>query len=179
MFTNYRDYVAEYHIPFANNAAIDAFNVFISKYEPIVLRDLLGPRLYKEFSDGLDEVTPDQKWIDLRDGKELEYDSIYIAYEGVKSFIVPFIWYKYMMNSQTNSSSLGEIINDATNAKRTDNTNKLCAAWNDFVEKYGTEYNKSDAFNFLYYSNLIQENTYPNWDFRKHNKINNFGVYNG
>jgi len=40
----------------------------ISKYEKKYLEMALGSELYDAFITGLAETTPDQKWIDLRDG---------------------------------------------------------------------------------------------------------------
>lgn len=43
---------------------------FISIYEPQCLEKLFGYEFKKEFTDGLNESSPEQKWIDLRDGAE-------------------------------------------------------------------------------------------------------------
>ena len=48
----------------------EKLDYFISIHEPDCLRKLLGYEFFKLFTDGLNESSPEQKWIDLRDGVE-------------------------------------------------------------------------------------------------------------
>lgn len=48
----------------------EKLNHFISVYEPKCLEELFGYEFKKEFTTGLLEAVPAQKWIDLRDGAE-------------------------------------------------------------------------------------------------------------
>jgi hypothetical protein len=59
------------HISQLQQTAVqEKLDYFISIYEPKCLKELLGYELRKEFTDGLMEASPAQKWIDLRDGVE-------------------------------------------------------------------------------------------------------------
>lgn len=48
----------------------EKLDFFISIYEPECCRKLFGYEFYTEFSNGLLESSPEQKWLDLRDGVE-------------------------------------------------------------------------------------------------------------
>lgn len=71
---------AEIFIPGRENQDIlEKLQEFIETNEPVLLRELLGYELWKAFNEGLQEETPLQKWIDLRDGAE------FTAFNGYKT----------------------------------------------------------------------------------------------
>lgn len=49
--------------------------LFIEKYEDEFLRNLFGYPMYKALLDGLSQVTVDQRWLDILEGKEFQYSS--------------------------------------------------------------------------------------------------------
>ena len=58
-------------IPNTNrDEVVNNISNYIEKFEPEYLNKVLGYELNKEFIAGLEEETPLQKWLDLRDGAE-------------------------------------------------------------------------------------------------------------
>jgi hypothetical protein len=53
----------------------NTFQDTMDRYEEEILKKLLGYQLYNAFIAGIAvEPTPDQKWLDLRDGAEFTFD---------------------------------------------------------------------------------------------------------
>lgn len=53
-------------------AVVDALNTFIQREEPLFLQAALGYELWQDFTDGLNQLIIDPKWIDLRDGADFQ-----------------------------------------------------------------------------------------------------------
>lgn len=51
-------------------AVVAAVNLYIAKYEDLLLSRLMGYELYKAYKAGINVVSPASKWTDIRDGKE-------------------------------------------------------------------------------------------------------------
>lgn len=70
-FTDKTYFNGDLHISQLQQTAVqEKLDYFISIYEPECLKKLLGYKFWKEFTDGLLEASPEQKWLDLRDGAE-------------------------------------------------------------------------------------------------------------
>ena len=108
--------------------------VFIDKYEPKFLKELLGTTLALEFINGLipvpvdpptDPITYepiDPKWTALRDETDL------------KPMLIDYIYYWYIRNEVTSTAGMGEVKGKTDNATRTSSTDKLCRAWNEMSQ---------------------------------------------
>lgn len=54
----------------ASDRVSELLDFYITQYEPECLQKLLGYSMWKEFTTALSGDSPDQKWLDLRDGVE-------------------------------------------------------------------------------------------------------------
>lgn len=64
-------------------AVIASVNLFIQKFEEDFLTRLLGYSLYKAFKAGLLLEAPEQRFLDLRDGKEYQWDGWLHKWRGL------------------------------------------------------------------------------------------------
>lgn len=170
----------------------NGFNTAIDRYEKEVLISLLGYRLYTSFIAGINEKTPDQKWLDLRDGKDFSFElssrTVYTRWNGFKnvdkiSLIAYYVYYKYRYNLLTQVAGIGDVIGKSENSDKVSDIPKLVEAWNTMIDLYGPTKNFNgeeyltyndypSAYNFL---NAHRE-TYENWEFHPLKYINRFGL---
>lgn len=116
---------------------------FINKYEPEFLSHALGVKLYADFKSAIN-ASPSpvlsQIWIDIRDGVEYEnrlfrtvrWDGLVQA--GPRSPIANYVYFKYMKNAASQTTSMGEKIGAAENATHVHNNEKMISAWNEMCD---------------------------------------------
>lgn len=194
-------FVGDLNIPNTDTTSIEErVNYFINKYESALLKDVLGYDLWKAFTEGLEEVSVDQKWIDLRDGKEyvslngrnkkwrglvetvvapveedLEADPVVQAVAGqYQSFIANYIYYWYQRFNLSQSTGIGEVKTNAENATNADASHKMVTAWNEMVDWI------KELIDFL---DSDTDSLYPEWldadrfvICRRFRKINTFNI---
>lgn len=105
-------FIGTINIPNVADTAIgERLTWFINKYEPELLRDVLGYELYKSFIAGLQAVTVDQIWLDLLYGSDFIFNGRTNRYRGliiVDDAINPGVFYPPDINftaDSTNQSS--------------------------------------------------------------------------
>jgi hypothetical protein len=161
-------FIAEINIPSIDKEYVyEPLNKLIQKYEPSLLRDILGPGLYAAFIAGLAAPSPEQKWIDLRDGKSFtdldDKQRMWMGFTGLygedgsasgevthQSLIANYVYVKWLENVTTHSTGLGEAASKAENAERINPSFKIVRAWNEmsewieqlvlFLDKYEADY---------------------------------------
>jgi len=84
---------------------------YIVRLEPEILTKVLGYDLKKLFVDALAGV-PEQKYIDLNEGKDYQVDGIWYNWRGLKntskeSLIAYYVWYKFVTTDNTYVSGAG------------------------------------------------------------------------
>ena len=119
-------------------------------YEEEVLKSLLGYQLYKAFIAGIAEVTPAQKWIDLRDGVEFTFEvngnTVTEKWEGLIntqkiSLISYYVYYQYRQFNDSFYSGAGSQVEPLTeHSNRSNNMAIMSSSWNSMVELYGNVY---------------------------------------
>lgn len=154
----------------------------IKKYEPEILKQLLGYELWKLVA-AYGDSSP-QRIKDIVEGKE--YDVSYngrdqtIKWNGLKnteliSLIAYYVYYWVRRNSITQTSGLGELKSKVENSIIADANQKACSAWYRMKQLYGfigqTNLEPS-AYNFL----IKYEDDYPEWIFNEIGQINMFGI---
>jgi len=144
-------------IPFENKDTSSFNSKYIVPLEEYILVKILGRKLYDEFITGINEATPDQKWIDLRDGVlfDIEHNGneYPIKWNGLintekKSLISYYIYIEWLKGNYTQLLGTGIAISDKKNAKTVDVREKYLFAENQAVNLIGeypiakTELNK-------------------------------------
>lgn len=160
MFVDVDDFVGlPYKIP--NQEESKSLPDFIEKQEVLVLKKLLGLRLYTDFIAGLAEATPLQKWIDLRDGAGYEISDnadYYFEYKGLADFLKPFIYSEWIKLNYRKWTNVGMIVNSAQERSTAVNPfDEVVQYWNEFVTKVGY---KNSQENTLYGFLVANEEDY-------------------
>jgi len=204
---DYTYFVRDINVPVLATDSSDnnytKLNDSISRYENDVLKSLLGYALWKEFTDAVTAATEEsplaQKWVDLRDGKELSFEvfgqSVSTKWNGLKntdkvSLLAYYVYYQHRLYGQTSYTGLGETKAKGENSVVADGSFKIVSAWNHLVNLYGeipfpivkykSQFNDIDnyihyndapsAYNFL----LANKATYTNWIFTPLSKKHNY-----
>jgi hypothetical protein len=144
----------------AGSTSIDSS---IEKFEKEALLKVLGYNLYELFIAN----PTDQRFIDLSEGKEFEFDfcgkTVKRKYVGFKntefeSLIAYYVYYKHQSVNETFSSTVGEVKPSTENANPASARMKLTRAWNKFIELSGdlnkTYYNRFYNYGVDYFDSL-------------------------
>jgi len=161
-------FINEINVPLTGNATLDStFNNALTKYEPEVLKKLLGYPLYKEMTeaiaaDALGEgaegyVALPQKWSDFINGAEFTFDlngqTITEYWNGLantskESLIAYYVYYKHRTNSESKYTGVAEVSGQSENSKKVSPLNKLVRVHSLFLYLYG----KIPAYAYRYFS---------------------------
>jgi hypothetical protein len=150
---------------------IGDFDSQLEKYEREILIKCLGIVLYKDFINGLNQQSIDQKWIDLRDGKDYVNQNVNVSWIGFanadkESLIAYYVYFRILYYGDNTVTSVGNRVIQTENSKVTDSIKEQVDAYNRCQELRGKENDdieNNTLYNFIKYSNDIDPNTYPNW----------------
>lgn len=168
----------------------------IALYEPEVLKQLLGYKLWKLVQAAYDAsvltsnpVALPQIYADLINGAEFSFEFRGVTIEekwvGLRnaskvSLIVNYVYYHHRRNNVSQFNGIGQTVSKAENSTIVSPRYAIKAAWNKFVdlygetgyvgstnESYGVWSNYPSAYNFL----LANSADYPDWKFTPQEKI--------
>jgi hypothetical protein len=146
---------------------------YITKYQEDFLIKLLGSKLYGAFEDGLVDVSPLQKWIDLRDGTttRFEWNGESYKYSGLKRMIACFVyWFYYQHKISSDTPAGGDTSNKSQNGEHNFDSDKINTAWNEAVKLYYI------AIAFVEYSNNQDSTLYPDFIYEEMDFVNYLGI---
>lgn len=151
-----------YKIPNQNEAR--EFVTFIEKEETKILKKLLGIDLYNEFIEGLatsGEV--EERWTELRDGVEYEYNGVTYEYLGLVDLLVPAIYSIWVQTTYRRFTSSGVIVNKGQqNTEAVNPSYEIVQNWNEYVKKVGGVCGQEGT---LYGFMTANEDDYEDWEF--------------
>jgi len=190
-FLTYEDFTGIIIFDTESNPTRELLNEIISQKQKDLLINLLGYDLYLQFETALDEVSPVQKWLDLRDG--VDFSSEYcnktytLHFDGVKEMLKYYIAFYYLQEITNRMTFAGQVKSNNENSNVINQEIKLTKLHNKAIDLYGFAYKydidivqftvpilkltdeiervKNTCFNFLYTKNETSETTYPNWIF--------------
>lgn len=150
---------------------------YIDRYEPEILKKLLGLELFRLV---MDETTIEQRIIDLRDGVDYDVDGVLHHWNGLKnedeiSLIAYYVYYWYLRLSITDTTTQGEVQVNPENANIANMSLKIQGVWISLEDLYGSECrpdNYESAFGYLNYFKEL----YPEWHFEEIGSINAFDL---
>jgi hypothetical protein len=177
-------FVGELNIPGTGNAAIsERLDLFISKYEKDFLKKVLGTALYNTYTTGIAVTpTPNQIWIDLRDGKDYQVGDVTYSWFGFanattkQSPIANYVYY-WWMRSDT-SAKPDDAEQQAAYYERRNGS--MARAWNEMSRWVLGE----NRYGYLYSSGLLgflrtNSSVYGDWkDFTGYNIYREFAPIN-
>ncbi len=147
----------------------------IDFYEANVLRSLLGYDLYTLFIAGLEADTPDQRWLDLRDGASFTFSvggrTYTRQWEGLAntrkvSLIAYYVYYHYRNEVETPISNTGQARAVKENSQWVDYKPFIIKAYNKGVDLYGQIPTRLRPIlrRGEYYNYFADVNNYQHWD---------------
>lgn len=164
-------FIGELNLSFSSITSNTFGTVWINRYENEYLYKALGYGFARLFIDGIAAVTPAQRWIDLRDGKEYEVGEVTYKWEGfknttlLKSPIANYVYAMYMLNNGTTTFGQGEGAPVMQNSQGVSPANKIHKAWVDMLLL-------NDS---LYHFLNNNTDTYTEWDY---GQVQYFGSIN-
>lgn len=176
---DYNYFVGEINLP--HTGSEDGYAVvdqFINRYEQEYLQSVLGYDLWKAFTNGIAATEPEQKWIDLRDGKEFTnlsgYNTKWMGFKNseLKSPIACYVYFHFMEDRVTDTAFIGEVKPSAENATQASPSAKMMNAWNRMAEMTDILYDFLRANEDTYPE--FQNHPAPRW--KRYKKINLFGI---
>jgi len=153
---------------------------YITRYEPEILRRLLGETLYQLVA-AYDAESSDQRIIDLVAGKDYTVGDYTVSWKGLInttdyiSLIAYYVYYWYVRDKISNLATTGFISSSHENAQNSAPNIKLAEVWGKMRELYGYYGQDSllpSCYNFL----AEHESDYPEWDFTEIGTINFLGI---
>jgi len=161
---------------------------FIAKYEPIALRDLLGPTLAADLQSEIGAEEYSTKWDRLVNGHtytvDFMGDSHTVEWNGLIntdkiSMLAYFIYFKYVGFHVTHTSRVGEVLLQSENANRHSVNMKLVNAWNEYIRLRGSvsDYDiEPTAYNLIKKYENDDTNPYDKWVFTELARMNIMGI---
>lgn len=108
-------------------AVAENLNLYINKYEPEFLKQLLGVSLYDDMLVGLAVTpTPDPKWTTLRDK--------IINSQAKVSPIANYVWYWMKRREVSQATGMGEVKPESENGTIVSPAGQMTRAWNEMVD---------------------------------------------
>lgn len=146
---------------------------FVRTAEVRIVKELLGITLYNAYVTGLEAATPDQKWVDLRDGAEYTYNSVEYEYAGLKNLLIPRIYSEWLRETRDKFTDVGTVYNTSERSERVSPARRIVECYNEFASKVGGFYEQCNTF---YGFVSVNEADYPDWQFSYPERINDFGL---
>lgn len=132
-------FIGELNIPGTDKTEVqERLDWFIAKYESELLLNIMGYRLYTDFAAGIAVLSPEQKWLDLKNGvqytnksnKPDNWKGMVIA-TPKQSFIANYVYFFWMKDHASYTSTTGEVRNKPENAMNVWHGEKMVRAWNE------------------------------------------------
>lgn len=129
MFLTASDFnILPYNIP--NVETNNSFQTYVNEHEADVLKSLMGIVFYTAFVEGLAEPSPEQRWLDLRDGATYELKGRTYEWPGMKKMLKPFIYKSWLSDTWDNDTGIGVVQSKAENAQKVSPSKRI---WNAYA----------------------------------------------
>lgn len=139
---------------------------FIDFHEEKLLRALFGNSLYDDFVDGIGAGTPEQKWIDLRDGKVYTIGAVEYKFLGLIDLLKPMIFSKWLRDNARNLSNAGVLKNIPDKTQFVSPNTDIVKNQNLFAWKVGNSCRLENTFyGFMYINWADYVTLLTDWQF--------------
>lgn len=143
----------DFQIPNLNNE--DGFLPYVERQERKFLVQIMGRNLTEAFYDGL-EAGVEQRWQDLKDGKEYTYNGKNYKWEGMKKLFVPYIYQSWVGKTYNNLTGSGVVIPKIENGEQISPASRMIEAYNEASDLVGSECDLCDTlYGYLYTSEAL------------------------
>lgn len=152
---------------------------YIDRYEPEILRKLLGETLYQDVA-AYDPLTSSQAIIDLVAGKDYTVGDYTVSWKGLIntddyiSLIAYYVYYWYVRDQISRLSVTGFVSNTHENAQNASPAKHLASVWYKMRELYG--YPGQDSLLPSCYNFLSEHEEDYTWDYTDCGTMNFLGI---
>ncbi len=115
----------------------NTFSDFVDYVEENVLVDLLGRSFYDRLIAGLAEASPDQIWLNIRDGASYSYQGVDYKFGGLKKLLTPCVYSEFIRVDYEKYSGVGTVQPKSKNSVVVSPSRQIVKGWNDFVRLAG------------------------------------------
>jgi hypothetical protein len=173
------DFSIPYQVVAGSTALETRLDDIITQYQRAYLIDILGDEEYNKFENDFSGGVPQsQEWIDFLDGATYTKESVSgitltINYLGIKPVLAKLIYKDYQHATITKVFTNGKAQVNRADATQMFPDSLIVEAYNLAIDEIwnGSEYAPT-VYNFL----EENETDYPDWVFKKINKINRIGI---
>lgn len=152
-----------------------SFEDFVNAEEKKILIKLFGKFFYDALIEGLLADPIEERWSNLRDGYTYTHFNKTYYWEGLKSMLIPYIYYRWLKCNTSHTTGVGVVIANTENSTISTPVYKMQEAWNEFVGivigTYQYGYGNNSLYGFLYNSGDVYIDVYPE------NEYSDFKVY--
>jgi len=140
-----------YRIP--NIEETKDLQAFIDYHEAKLLRAIFGTTLYNLFVAGIGAPTPEQKWVDLRDGKVYSYNSTDYEFLGLIELLKSYIYAKWLKENEDKVTNSGVMRNTVDKSEHVGGWERYVSAYNVFSSMAGNIDRQENTFYGFMYAN--------------------------
>jgi len=120
--------------------AVNNLQQYIDKYEKRYILDLLGATLGNEFINDLDlgmGMPTEQRFIDIFEPIELDWNLCLILSDGMKEMLKGFIYYEYLKDQVAQVTAVGMVTPKGENSERINSLfTQMYTRYNDAARSY-------------------------------------------
>lgn len=168
---------------FEVNTPVNKYNNlqdFINRFEPEILKKLLGLDLYRKVTDPENAAYATQEIIDLREGVDYSVDGVLYRWNGLIneekiSLISYYVFYWFIRLNLSETSSNGEVQISLENASIANVSLKLQDIWDRLENLYGSICNPKNYQSAYKFLNEFSDD-YPTWEFQEIGNVNAFDL---
>lgn len=145
MFVTAQDFKKPYLIPNLDQPEyLTAFPAFVERFETEFLKKVLGSYFSEAFIAGLNVVlpaTPDQRWIDIRDGAQYNELGSGKKYKwiGMKEVFIRLIYAAWLQDGYSLWTEVGEGVENTENADTSTPAHRITRAFSDGADLLGND----------------------------------------
>lgn len=127
-----------YNLP-AKDLKGSTLTKFIEREEPIILKKIMGEKMYADWDAALELYPIDEKWTNLMDGIKYTYNGREYKWKGMKEMLRPYIYAIWLRGTVYGSVGVGGLqMPKAENGEYINPIRLIVNAYNDFATMCGT-----------------------------------------
>jgi len=169
----YTDFKGDINLPASIlSGGSSVIDFYIAKYEKEALMNLLGYDLYKELKAEIDSLPQvySAKWGALVNGSEFIVGGYTYKFDGLKAILPYIVYYHYLDDNITSYETIGAVLSNSENSRKTSVNDLMIAAWNKFARDYGNS--NGSARNYI----ISNQANYQKWIYTHYPLNNTFGI---
>jgi hypothetical protein len=157
----------------SNAEGLIAVNNFILQYESEFLECALGFDLWQAFVAGVEDSSPEERWLWLLEGQNYTINGRNGTWRGFENHsklspIANYVFYQFMDNKAVDFVLTGNVISSTENNRTVNGVDRMIDTWNRMVDL------NTDLIQYL----RANKSLYPEWKECTHGWLTHYWWYN-